>query len=261
MTKREKGCNTREDGLLEARVRDAFNAAASYGSKFIGFLDPHEALSAQKCVRLLCDGSGNDDCSYGFFGGYDGAERVFLGVFPPYSQPKNDDFPIAAVEITWRFASLAHRDFLGALLALGIMRGKIGDIVIGNEKCTVFAEKTVSSFIVQNLVKVGAAGVRCKTVNAGFAVREEHFKELNGTVASQRLDCVVSVLTGNSRSAAAELITGGLVSVDFETRCEISGGISEGATVSIRGHGRFIIDKLGPQTRKGRIAFAARKYL
>jgi RNA-binding protein YlmH len=165
------------------------------------------------------------------------------------------------LDITWRFAALSHRDFLGALLALGIVRGKIGDIIVGDGKCTVFAEKTVASFIVQNLIKVGAAGVKCSISDGGIAVREEHFQRLSGTVASERLDCVVSSLTGRSRSAAAELIAGGLVSVDFETRCENSSEISGGATVSIRGHGRFVIDRLGPRTRKGRLSFEARKYL
>ncbi len=247
--------------MIERRVCDAFDSAASYSTKFVGFLDPHEVSLAQKRAKTLCAGGAFDGCSYNIFGGYDGAERAFLGVFPPYSENGPGAFPIAAINLTWRFESLTHRDFLGALLALGIVRGKIGDIIVGDGKCTVFAEKTVASFIVQNLVKVGAAGVECEIADGGFAVREEHFKEISGTVASERLDCVVSALTGQSRSAAAGLITGGLVSVDFDTRCDNSSEIGGGATVSIRGHGRFVIDKLGPQTRKGRLSFAARKFL
>lgn len=260
MAKRSKDLNVKEDELLKARIDDAFDAAASYREKFIGFLDPHEAAIAQKRARFLCSGGVYDGCSYEIFGGYDGAERVFLGVFPPYSQHDNNDFPVAAIEITWRFAALSHRDFLGALLALEIVRGKIGDIIVGDGKCTVFAEKTVASFIVQNLVKVGSAGVQCKAAT-GDIVREEHFKEIKGTVASQRLDCLVSALTGCSRASAAGLISGGLVSVNFETCFDNSSEISGGATVSIRGHGRFVIDGIGPQTRKGWLAFAARKYL
>ncbi len=102
-----------------------------------------------------------DGCTAAFWGGYDGAERAFIGVFPPSEPICNDDFPITAIDITWRFASLSHRDFLGAMLALGIAHNKIGDIVVGDGRCTVFAEKTVAEFIVQNITKVGAAGVFC----------------------------------------------------------------------------------------------------
>lgn len=261
MLKRVKELNQHDDELLSARVRDAFDAACRYDTKFIGFLDPQKVLHAKRQAAALCEQAAYEGCTYKFFGGYDDAERVFLGVFPPYSQPCGEDFPIKAIHIEWRFKSLTHRDFLGALLALGIVRDKIGDIVVGDGKCTVFAEKTVAQFIIQNLSKVGAAGVRCEETNGVSTVREEHFKNMTGTVASCRLDCVVSVLTGCSRSASAELIAEGLVSVDYDARCDNSYEISGGATVSIRGHGRFVVDSLGPPTKKGRLAFAARKYL
>ena len=261
MVKHAKGFGSQEDELVCARVNDVFDGAASYRLKFVGFFDPHEASLAQKRAQSLCAGGAYDGCSFLFFGGHDGAERVFLGAFPPYCQPNNDDFPVAAIDITWRFVNLSHRDFLGALLALGIVRSKIGDIVVGDGICTVFVEKNVASFILQNLVKVGSAGVHCEISSGGFAVSEEHFQEISGTVASGRLDCVVSALTGCSRSAAVDIIAGGLVSVDFDIRCDNTSDVSGGATVSIRGHGRFVIDSLGPQTRKGRLSFVARKYL
>lgn len=248
------------DGVAP-RVGDAFSAAAGYKQRFIGFLDPFEAAEAEKISRRLKAQDAYEDCSYAFYGGYSGAERVFLGVFPPYSEPENGEFPISAVNITWRFSELSHRDFLGAILALGIVRSKIGDILIGGGECTVFAERTVALFIAQNLKKVGNAGVRCEISSGDIVKREEHFKNIEKTVASSRLDCIVSALLGCSRSGASELITGGLVAVDFETGCDNTKEIDAGETVSIRGHGRFVIDKIGPPTKKGRLNLAARKYL
>lgn len=252
---------TQADKLLESRVSDAFDGALSYAKRFVGFLDPHEQSFAKQIVSRLSRDTAYDDCSALFWGGYESAEKVFLGVFPPFETPCSDEFPIAAIDITWRMVSLSHRDFLGALLALGIVHSKIGDIVVGDGRCTVFAEKTVAAFIIQNLTKVGSAGVLCIPSSGDIAARDEHFKEIGGTVASTRLDCVLSALTGLSRSTSGELITGGLVSVNFEVSCKISALVSEGATVSVRGHGRFVIDRLGPQTKKGRLSFAARKYL
>ncbi len=99
------------------------------------------------------------------------------------------------------------------------------------------------------------------TSAGSIVIRDEHFKEIGGTVASARLDCILSALTALSRSESAQLITSGLVFVNFETECKISVIVSEGATVSIRGHGRFVIDRIGPQTKKGRLSIKARKYL
>lgn len=248
-----------DDSLLEARVNDAFVSASEYRAKFIGFLDPDEAVQAQKIAESLKNAY--EGCTGVINGGYDEAERVFFGVFPPYSEPLTEEFPIAAIKIRWRFAKLNHRDFLGALLSLGIVRSKIGDIIVGDNECTVFAEKTVAAFIIQNLEKVGSAGVQCCISEERVTEREQNFKEIGGTVASKRLDCVVSALTGRSRSASTELIAGGLVSVNYEVHDENSFEIYESATVSIRGCGRFVVDKLGPQTRKGRFTFAARKFL
>jgi RNA-binding protein YlmH len=255
------GQQSQQDKLLAARIRDAFDGAAAYREKFVGFLDPHEAVEAALCAKKLRAGAQYEACSYAMFGGHDGAERVFFGVFPPYTEVDFSAFPVVAITISWRFTKLTHRDFLGALLALGIVRGKIGDIVVGDGNCTVFAEKTVATFIVQNLSKVGAAGVTTAVCSDGFCLPMAQFREISDTVASQRLDCVVAVLVGCSRSAAVDLISSGLVSVNFEPCCDNASSVDMDATVSIRGHGRFVIDRMGPQTRKGRLSFLARKYL
>lgn len=249
------------DELLTAKVDDAFIKASGYCEKFIGFLDPHEAVTAKKRADFLMKNSEYRDCDFELFGGYNEAERVFLGVFPPYSDSKERVFPITALEITFRFANLAHRDFLGALLGLGIVKSKIGDIIVSDTKCTVFVEKTVCPFIMQNLTKVGSAGVECKIIDGSTVVRNDHFKELTSTIASSRLDCVVAAITNSSRSQACTLIESGLVSVGYEVCCDNTYFIQESTTVSIRGHGRFAVDKPGPETRKGRLVFKARKYI
>lgn len=259
VNKKPAAGNSDDDKLLESRVDDAFGSASRYNGKFMGFLDPHERSVAVKQAKRTSEAF--SDCSFVFWGGYDGAERVFLGVFPPFSEQCNDDFPIAAIDIKWRFEALTHRDFLGALLALGIVRAKIGDIIIGDGECKVFAERTVAEFIVRNLTKVGRAGVSCEISKNGEFSGETNFKEIGGTIASPRLDCVVSALTGKSRTASNELIKGKLVFLNFEVVEDTSEKAEEGSTVSIRGFGRFVVDKIGPMTKKGRYSFAARKYL
>lgn len=246
-----------EDRLLTARTEELLAAAADYAGGFLGFLDPREKTVAQ---RVLQRAGGSATL---FWGGYAQAERVMLGAFAPGAEPRPEAFPITAIEIRWRFARLTHRDFLGALLALGVVRGKIGDILVGDGQCTVFAEKAVAPFLASNLRKVGSAGVSCALAEDGGAQaeRQDRFRDLRDTIASQRLDCVAAALTGLSRTDAAKLVRDGLVSVNFEPRDAVSFQVEEGASLSIRGYGRFLVDRIGPATKKGRLAFAARKFL
>lgn len=167
--------NGKED-LIEARVKDAFESAARYRAKFIGFMDLHEASLAQKIANSLK--KVYDGCNYDIYGGYDGAERVFIGVFPPWSECDRQQFPIAAVAVKWRFSTLSHRDFLGALLGLGIVRNKVGDIIVGSYESTVFVDKSVADFVMQNLRKVGSAGVLCAASENHIVQPNIRFKEI-----------------------------------------------------------------------------------
>ena len=244
------------DRLLASRVSDAIEAAGrQYVPHFVGFLDGHQRRVAQRvCDRMPGDGR------VLFWGGFEDAERTVLGVFPPFGEPETAAFPIRCVRIRWRFRELTHRDFLGSLLSLGIRRDKIGDIAVGDGECMVMLDEAVARFVMQNLEKVGGAGVRCEEADEASVHVQAHFDELSDTVASPRLDCVVAALGGMSRTESGRLIASGLVSVDFETAVNPSAPVREGSTVSIRGHGRFIMDAIGPATRKGRLKFSARRY-
>ena len=249
------------DRLLASRVSDAFEAAGrQYVPRFVGFLDGHQRRIAQQiCDQQAC-GRRAGECSALFWGGFEGAERTVLGVFPPFGEPETAAFPIRCVRIGWKFRELTHRDFLGSLLSLGIRRDKIGDIVVGDGECAVMLDEAVACFVMQNLEKVGGAGVRCEEADGASVHVQAQFDELSDTVASPRLDCVVASLGNMSRTESGRLITNGLISVDFETVMNSSAPVCEGSTVSIRGHGRFIIDAIGPATRKGRLKFSARRY-
>jgi RNA-binding protein YlmH len=195
-----------------------------------------------------------------FWGGFEGAERVYLGISAEV-QPVAEDFPIAAVRFSWRFEALTHRDFLGALLSLGLRRDKIGDIVVGDGECRVVLDAGISDFVRQNLTKVGGGGVSCVAAGLTDIKKRQAFGAVSDTIASPRLDCIVAALADKSRLDAGKLILNGFVSIDFETAEDTAAKLNEGSTVSIRGHGRFIIDGIGPATKKGRLRLEARKYL
>ncbi|MDR3644644.1 MAG: S4 domain-containing protein, partial [Clostridia bacterium] len=116
-------------------------------------------------------------------------------------------------------------------------------------------------FVVESLQKVVGAGIVCAQADAGGLVRHDTFREIRDTVASPRLDCVMAALLNLSRGDAAELIGSGLVAVNYEVCSKPAQPVAEGAAVSARGYGRFLIERLGPETKKGRLGFLAKKYL
>lgn len=243
--------------MLLARVNEALqNAGFRSRPSFVGFLDERQALLAsgaaarQKDVRFALDG------------GYEGAARVMFGAFPPFLEPERALFPLEAVTVRFRAgAQLSHRDLLGSLMSLGVERDVLGDLLLEDGRAVFFSRSEMVPFFVDQLKKVGGEGVR---VSAGVQMPlpgGAQFVGLSSTVASARLDCVVSALCNCSRGAAAEMIEKGLVLLNFTECTAVSAGVAEEDRISVRGKGKFVIDRIGPQTRKGRLGFQARKYV
>lgn len=195
-------------------------------------------------------------------GGYENAERVFFGAFPDFMDPDVSLFPIRSFTAVFRPCdTLTHRDFLGAFMALGIERSTLGDFLLEEGRCVFFAKEEIGDFILSQITKVGKVGVR---LQADFSLplpAERKFQEFNSVIASPRLDCVVAAATGLSRERARGAITGGLVSLNHEEISNSSKEVKPGDKISFRGKGRFVIDQVGPLTKKGRLLLKGRKYI
>ena len=264
-----------DDARFAAHVRDAVRGAVQRGRPhFVGFLDMHQAALAQ-AVRA----DGAQVCCWG---GYDGAERVIFGAFPPdydggrpYAWRDDDEpeisadtlhaaFPIVPLVLRCRAAvTLNHRDVLGALMGLGIERATVGDIRTAPGRCVCLVRRELAAHIAQQLTSVGREGV---TVSAESAAEipqlmpdAQPSEEISDTVASPRVDCVVASLAHCGRTAAAERIRAGLVQRNGVVCASGSDLLAVGDVLVIRGAGKFTIRALGPQTRKGRLALRADK--
>ena len=188
-----------------------------------------------------------------FFGGYEGAERTVLGLWF-YEEPSDSDFPGAALEITFRTADkLTHRDFLGALMSLGIERETVGDILVEDGRCVVFVKSEIWDYITSQLFKIGNAGVRIKEASPGSVPEGRGTEELTCVVASLRLDAVVAALTGLSREKTKSLILSGNVSHNHLPCDNVSKAVGKGDSLSIRGKGKYQIDGVLGKTKKHRI--------
>ncbi len=248
---------SRDDAILEARLRDAVRLAQSGGRpRFVGFLDERQAEQANKIMRSLCVEN------YMLWGGHGGAERVVFGAFPDFLAPDAAAFPVAALTARYRRSdTLTHRDFLGALLSNGIERETLGDILVEEGRCVLFARSEISDFVITQTEKVGRVGVAVTQGAQEPLPEERRFEEFSSVVASARLDCVVAAAIGTSREKASELVRAGLVMLDHEANTSLSAPVSQGSKLSIRGKGRFVLDRIGPVTKKGRLSIAGRKYI
>lgn len=239
--------------LLLARISDALNICAKRQiPKFVGFVELQTAEEQQK----LLNGS-----KYMLWGGYEAAARVFVGVFPDWAEPNGNAFPIDRLAIVNKSSqAFTHRDVLGALMSCGIERDTVGDILITENKTVVFVEKSVTKHLLGQITKIKNCGVEIYIDNEDFAAPQQSFKEMRQTIASNRLDCVVSQLVSKSRNTAAELIHSKMVAVNGNVTEKLTAEISPQDKITVRGYGKFIIDDITSRTAKGRLVIVYKKY-
>lgn len=199
-----------------------------------------------------------------FSGGYPGAERQILCFYNEdyFSEPTFDICCIHISPLNKKFSdSLTHRDFLGAIINLGIDRGKLGDILIKDKDAFLFCSSKISTYIVDNLSKIKHTTVSCEIISFTDIDIRPNFLEVKGTIASPRLDAIISMALNSSRSSLTELIQGGKVFVNGKLNLSTSYLLKENDIVSIRGHGKFIFMEILNQTKKGRFYITLLKYI
>ena len=239
--------------LLPARVKDLkYLCEKTSAPKFFGFLTPDELATATRCLKC--------EEGYAFYGGYDAAERTVLAFLPDWCD--TPAYPITALTFTYRKCdALAHRDFLGALMALGIARETVGDILIESGRTVVFVLSDIADFIVSQISLIGRVGV---TVKKGFDMPLPSLGQKQAssvTVASLRLDCAVAALCGLSRKEANEKICDGCVMVNSICIQKPTAVIASGSTLTVRQKGRFEITACEELSKKGRIILRYNKYI
>ena len=246
--------NSADDEILCARVNEALKNADSHSRcSFIGFLDERQAQLVKRKIGNI----GN----VLYWGGADECERVVLGVFPDWMENDSAQFPIEALTFTFRKEStLSHRDILGSLMGLGIERDTVGDILVGEGRAVIFVRTEVVKYIVTQMTKIGREGVKISSGYEGELPKGAALLPISTTIASPRLDCVVAALINCGRTEAAQRISAGTVSLNFAPCISVSQEVKEKDKLSIRGEGKFLIEQIGPLTRKKRLSFRAGKY-
>ena len=214
-----------------------------------GFLTPAE----QQEMKQLC--ARERDMTMVFHGGAADCERRVAFFLPSWQEPEDlePSTAIAALRITAAFGNPGHRDFLGAILGLGIKREALGDIRITDEHSYLFCLENIADYLSQNLEKVGRWGVKVAKIPLSEVpppVRE--YKSVTFTVQSPRLDAVCGGMFGLSRTTAHAQILQGNVSVNYVPCLKPDALLHTGDVVSLRGSGKGTLLEPGGTSRKGR---------
>lgn len=255
----EKIAKSAEDRVLLAKIWDKINA---------GMRKNIPANTAFLTLREI------DMCRYLFgtqeglfpFGGFEGAERQMLVYLPDYLDKDTlyeEDSPLVCLRATFFDADTpSHRDFLGALMGAGIARETIGDICVGKGQCDFFVTAEIAPYILQNFTGAGRTKVHLEQIPLSeVSAPEPETKEIRDTVASVRLDSIISSGFRIGRSAAAQYVSAGKAAIDGLPCEKPDKAVEEGAKISVRGLGKIKLRSINGQTKKGRISIIIDRYV
>lgn len=222
------------------------------------FLSPAEARGAEELLHAAKYHDG-----WAFCGGYERAERRMLCFLPDWMDEPDAETCVAALRAHWRMDDApTHRDLLGSLMALGVVRGKLGDILVSDESADVLVSADAADYLLAEWSGAGRTRLSVERIElAALAVPEQRVKEIRDTVATLRLDAVTATGFSMSRAKAAELIAAGRVMLDHRETTKPDASVREGDVVSARGLGKFELAAVGGQSKKGRTAIVIRRYL
>jgi len=255
----EKIAHNPEDRLLLAKLWDKINAGIRRCIPAnTCFLSPRELEMARYLFGEV-DGLHT-------FGGYEDAERKMLIYLPDYLEEDalyDEDSPMVCLRATfYEGDSPTHRDFLGALMGSGIGRETVGDICVGKSSCDFFVTAEIAPYIIQNFLSAGRSKLRIQRIALKDAqIPEPEVKEIKDTLASLRLDSVISSGFRIGRSLAAQYVSAGKAAIDGLPCEKGDKPVSVGSKVSVRGLGKIKLVSINGRTKKDRISVTIHRYV
>ncbi len=210
-----------------------------------------QTLAEDLCRQLRAD--------YIFDGGYDDAERKVCIFISDYSE---SDSPLSFLRI--RAVSqkpLTHRDYLGALMGLGVKRQCIGDILVNDGGADIIVLSEIAQFLLNEFDKAGHANLSVSEISRDeLCVPVTASVIRKDTVSTLRLDSVTASAFSISRTTACEFIRSGRVYINGRQSLKNDAKISEGDKIVIRGKGKAILREVGGLSKKDRIFITTEKF-
>ena len=198
------------------------------------------------------------------FGGAENCERVMVRYGDPADTGYEEPFPIAVLRIrpqNPKFAEqLGHRDYLGALMHLGLEREVFGDVLVRESGAYVFAEEHLAEYVCRELTQVRHTQVTCEWLEEVPEDACPRLLEETVTAASARLDAVIARVFHLSRTRAGGLFPAGHVQVGGRICEKESYTPDPGEIISVRGYGKFRFEGEEGTTKKGSLVLRIGRY-
>lgn len=255
----KKYASNDEDALLLAKVFD--KQETCYKKNYVSetkFLSERDQAIAALALR------GEKAEAWTSWGGYEGAERKIIIFYPDYSDAGDaiQGAGIAFIRAAFHNKnSVGHRDLLGSLMNIGITRECLGDIIVHENFCDIICLESSKDFIMNNLFRAGRETLTLTVLDEAPAPPELKTETIKDTVASLRLDSVVSSCCRTSRTKASELIASGRVFVNGLECLKADKTLEEGCGITVRGVGKFVLQSASGVSRKGRTIIEIIKYI
>ncbi|MBE7003114.1 MAG: hypothetical protein E7425_02355 [Ruminococcaceae bacterium] len=254
----DRAARTAEERLLLAHVLDKCEQSRGRNvPTHTEFLSPAEARSAEDLLHAAAIHDG-----WALIGGYERAERRMLCFLPDWQDEPDPEEYLAALRVRFRREdALTHRDLLGSLMALGVERARLGDILVSGDAADVIVCAEIKGHLLREWTGAGRAKLAPAPIAlAELAVPEQRIREIRDTVATLRLDAVAATGFSMSRARASELIASGRVQLNHRETVKPDAPVREGDVVSARGFGKFTLAEVGGLSRKGRTAILIQRF-
>lgn len=251
-----------EEELLVAKVLDKQRLCLSKNRvMYSDFLNQREKVVVQKNLRL-------ENCF--FYGVNENADREILVFYPDKLNEeivrRSLDKVVSVIRIVLPNelkGEYEHRNYLSALMKIGMTRERIGDILVDSDGADIVVFDVNKDYIIQSLGQLTRfRKARIEQVGLDCARKKvDRFEESTIIVPSMRVDSIVSELARCSRSNAEELIESERVYVNYEVVLKCSKSVCVNDIVTIRGVGKFVVDGLVRNTRNDRLVIKIKKYV
>lgn len=240
--------------LLELAERSYNNNVYTF-TPFLGLSEQQAFYEVQREVAYA---------GYDMEGGSPLCERKMIRFGSPEILGYEEAYPIQCLKIeplTPKFAEhLTHRDFLGAIMNLGIERSTVGDIFVEDKEAFVFCQDSIAKYLTENLEQVRRTRVKCAVSEITEKLCAPVTEQVSLSVASVRIDTVIAKLYNIARSQSVELLKSGRVYVNGRETENNSYALKKGDTVTVRGFGRFVYTGEQGETRKGKMRIGVEVY-
>ncbi len=222
------------------------------------FVDPRQLQIIQHIVNSFMG------LTIFFDGGYLNAERVRVMIAPDYLLESEEEMGLIYFKLQHndKYNKLSHKDYLGALMHIGIKREKFGDIILTDDLVQFIVAEEIADYVRFELKQIGRTKVDLEEIKReALLIPKEKYETKDITVTSLRADNVIGHVYPLSRSNVTELIKSNRLKVNWQVIDKKDYSLEVGDTISVRGFGRFILIEENGETKKGKIKIKIGKLL